>query len=269
MPQNHLKTSSSSEKGKDAYNFRSIIRADWQLPVNPELGSSLQPNLAGGMAEYVILAEPGIVTASPAHWRTPPHRVFLNLPASSTPEMETEIVDPKAMLAFSKRYGLLSHETANNRWALRVESSSSLGYISSMIGHFGPEEFRELMGMKSQALLKYMWNSGDQQAIEEIASQTAKNLQPQIDVSTGATVIKVANVWTLICMLLLRDRAAGKTAICANPDCPAPYFLKSRKTQKICEAGECVAWAQRNYALNWWRKNESKAARRKGKHNDL
>jgi len=111
--------------------------------------------------------------------------------------------------------------------------------------------------------LKYAWKSGDKRTVEEIAEYTSESLRPHVDVATGAVAIKVADAWTMTCLLFLRDHAAGKTAVCANPECPAPYFLRSRKTQKICEAGECVAWAQRNYSLKWWRENESKAAKAK------
>jgi hypothetical protein len=260
---NQLKTSSAGKLAKGVYTFGSVIKADWQLPKDPELGSHVQQNLYGGLSEYVILAKTGGVSADYVRWRTPPHRVFVNLPVSATPELGMEIVEPNALLGFSKRYGFLYNRTVKNRWVLEIESSASLGDTSKGSGRYGQEEFRELIGMKSQAVLKYAWKSGDKLAIEEIANDTAKNLPSEVDVSTGAVVINVANVWTLICMLLLRDNAAGKTAVCANPECPAPYFLKSRKTQRICEAGECVVWAQRNYALKWWRENESKASKGK------
>ena len=257
------KVSSIGKKAKGDYTFRSVIKADWQLPKEPELGSQMQQNLAGGLSGYVIQGKAGGVEADASRWKTAPHRVFLNLPVSTTPELGIEIIEPNALLGFSKRYGLLYNRMVNNKWVLEVECSASLGNISTDHGRYGAAEFRELIGSKSQAILKYAWKSGDKRVVEEIAKDTAENLQIQVDVATGATVIKVSNAWALICMLLLRDHATGKTGVCANPECPAPYFLKSRKTQKICEAGECVAWAQRNYALKWWRENESKASKKK------
>jgi hypothetical protein len=264
--QTRSKTSSAVKRVRsEAYVLRSVIKADWQLPREPELGPVVQRNLYGGLNRYSILGKTGGVWADPARWKDPPHRAFVNLPVRSTPELGTEIVEPKALLGFSRRYGFLDHNTVNDKWVLNVESSASLDDNASVLGGYGPEEFGELIGMKSQAILKYAWKSGDKRAFEEIAKHTAENLQSQVEITTGAAVINVANAWTMICMLLLRDHAAGKTAVCANPECPAPYFLKSRKTQKICEAGDCVAWAQRNYALKWWRENESKAAKRKHK----
>jgi hypothetical protein len=61
------------------------------------------------------------------------------------------------------------------------------------------------------------------------------------------------DLWSAICVLFLRDRAAGKTAVCENPDCPAPYFIRKRKTQKFCEAGPCVGYGARQRANKWWK----------------
>jgi hypothetical protein len=41
--------------------------------------------------------------------------------------------------------------------------------------------------------------------------------------------------------------------VCANPECPARYFLARRSTQRYCERGECTRFAQRRHALTWWR----------------
>jgi hypothetical protein len=40
---------------------------------------------------------------------------------------------------------------------------------------------------------------------------------------------------------------------CANPECPSPYFLRPKKTQRYCERPECIAHGQREHKLNWWR----------------
>ena len=45
-----------------------------------------------------------------------------------------------------------------------------------------------------------------------------------------------------------------KMGFCENPECPAPYFLKARKTQRFCERGPCLAYGQRQHALSWWRR---------------
>jgi hypothetical protein len=52
-------------------------------------------------------------------------------------------------------------------------------------------------------------------------------------------------------------------AVCANPECVAPFFLAKRRTQKFCERGECTRYAQNQYALRWWKENKGKRKRKK------
>lgn len=47
-------------------------------------------------------------------------------------------------------------------------------------------------------------------------------------------------------------------AVCANPECIAPFFLSKRRTQKFCERGECTRYAQNQYALSWWKENRGR-----------
>jgi hypothetical protein len=39
--------------------------------------------------------------------------------------------------------------------------------------------------------------------------------------------------------------------VCANPECPAPYFLAIRKSQKYCNA-DCATPSQREFKRKWW-----------------
>jgi len=56
---------------------------------------------------------------------------------------------------------------------------------------------------------------------------------------------------------------AAKLAHCYNPDCPVPYFVAKRKDQKYCERGDCTAYAQRQYALDWWKREHSSEIRKR------
>jgi hypothetical protein len=56
---------------------------------------------------------------------------------------------------------------------------------------------------------------------------------------------------------------SARFARCQNPDCPAPYFLANRRSQKYCERGDCTAYAQRKYALKWWKDEGQKRRRTK------
>jgi hypothetical protein len=45
---------------------------------------------------------------------------------------------------------------------------------------------------------------------------------------------------------------------CGNPDCLAPYFIARRSDQKYCERGDCTRYAQRQFSLDWWKREGSK-----------
>lgn len=62
-------------------------------------------------------------------------------------------------------------------------------------------------------------------------------------------------------LLFMRDYAAGKTAVCANPDCHSPYFIKKRKTQIYCTSGPCTDQAQREQKRLWWERNHGKGSK--------
>jgi hypothetical protein len=82
----------------------------------------------------------------------------------------------------------------------------------------------------------------------------------------GRIVPNVKNLQTKIALAALDY--SKRLAICRNPDCPAPYFLAKRSTQKYCERGDCTAYAQRQYALDWWKRNKkprTKLSKRKEK----
>jgi hypothetical protein len=56
---------------------------------------------------------------------------------------------------------------------------------------------------------------------------------------------------------------ARRLAICSNPTCSVRYFLAKRRGQKYCERGDCTAYAQRQYALNWWKREHSSEKRKR------
>lgn len=65
----------------------------------------------------------------------------------------------------------------------------------------------------------------------------------------------------------------SKMAVCQDPKCPQPYFLKSRKTQRFCERPACSAYGQREHKKNWWKEhgkewkeNREGGKKTRGKH---
>jgi hypothetical protein len=54
----------------------------------------------------------------------------------------------------------------------------------------------------------------------------------------------------LLCLIDLADY----TRRCAASDCPAPYFVASRRSQKYCSR-KCAKESQREFKRIWWRNN--------------
>ena len=51
---------------------------------------------------------------------------------------------------------------------------------------------------------------------------------------------------------LFRSSALAK--VCANPDCPSPYFIAKRTTQRFCTE-KCSGVLQRAHKLRWWKQH--------------
>ena len=261
MVTHHDNSKTSRQTRRSSYPFESIVTPDWRLPANLEIGACQSNVFSGVLSHYALRVTLG-ESVNPARWRTPPHRQFTNLPlAPPEPSGWGDLIDPKAMLGFSRRYGLLHNSVMENDECLLSVERGAVTPIKA--GEDNSEALRYLAEVRSVTLLRHAWATDDEQAIAKIGEQASNGLRSEIDSASGVVVVAAKDIWTLVCMLFVRDNAAGKTAVCANPECPAPYFIRNRKTQKICEAGECVQWAQRNYALKWWRENESKQAKKK------
>ena len=56
------------------------------------------------------------------------------------------------------------------------------------------------------------------------------------------------------------------TRYCDNPDCPAPFFIASRTSQKYCSR-DCAEPAQRECKRRWWARHGTQ--RRAAKHSKL
>jgi hypothetical protein len=133
--------------------------------------------------------------------------------------------------------------------------------------------FREKIGdfTVAQNLLRAAW-AGDSAVVDIFLrgelddgfELTAFGVNPNYPKGVySAALLETQHLWAFICFLFLLDRERDRTGVCANPDCLAPYYLKKKRIQKICEAGPCTSWAQRQYANRWWAKEGQK--RRKAK----
>jgi len=159
-----------------------------------------------------------------------PHTAFANLTN-----------DGSALRKFVSRSGNLTATGKYKSLGLQVFAPGQLD-IS------GEPQYPEF---QLQAELRQAWR-GDQNALRFVHESVESHMKTTWDFRRAKPEVAAEDLWSTICVLFLRDRAAGKTAICANPNCLSPFFLKKRRTQKFCDAGDCVAYAQRQYARKWW-----------------
>jgi hypothetical protein len=213
-----------------------------------------------------VVGSLGPVIAGLGRWKEPPHQVFANLPrfdlvATGTvaildnprgPELRRdaagnmlpELVELKAMEAFARKHGVLC------------------GQVDETTRRFDEDA---ATFTDAQDSLRKAW-AGDGEAVNEVEAQAQVALKARPSVRARSVELIMDDLWSLICLLFLMDHAAGKTGVCGNPECPAPYFLRKRKDQKYCERGKCSAYAQRRYALGWWERKgyELRAKKSKG-----
>ena len=147
---------------------------------------------------------------------------------------------------FTRRFGPLAprHATVPNQ---RIEPGDAIWVNTG-----------DFVGL--QELLRAAWR-GDGNALGEIATGLTADLD--LKARPNQLELVVSDLWTLIRLLFLRDRADGKAKICANPDCLTPRFLEARRGQKYCRHGCAVLINVRRFRERRHRDNEKKAQRKK------
>ena len=238
----------------------------------PDMVEQPQQDFAGGSASFLIAGTLGAEWIDPKRWKEAPHKVLANL--RSTPpisEFQKQIqefrgavtIDPKAAKAFIQSYGVF-------RVAIdETPSTDSLETGASFV--VNTKDMQE-----AQLILRGAWE-GDENAVNEIREYAFGSMSlhlPENDKKRkqkGAIFeLAFTSLWRHICAQFLADLASERIAKCPNPDCPAPYFIKHRRNQRVCELGPCYDWVQRGYALKWWKRVGTKrrakeiAAQRKG-----
>jgi hypothetical protein len=116
-------------------------------------------------------------------------------------------LDVDSIYVFTKAWGFLDAEVAPD------------GRLVTQPQHL--EQFQDL--------LQRAWK-GESKALSEIE----KDVKARVDVGAKGIDIAVVDLWNLVRLSFLRDHKVGRTKVCANKDCPSPYFLEQRKGQKYC-----------------------------------
>ncbi len=279
------KTSSAHEwrlaRGEKRYEIKTSIKYEALLPRNTELHINSDDDYAEDADEgalvrfvqvrnrYAIAGTLGNERPNASRWNEMPHEAFAfaNL----------RLDDTKAVATFVKTRGVL--------WGIVVDGSTTDLWLGKLQGEQlfpsgreaewsqtdSPARFHEgsTILFEYQQLIRQAW-TGDSAAVKEIERIALRDLEIRPSVDARGVTLVAKKLGSLIFVLFLRDYGAGKCGVCSNPDCPARYFLKSRKTQKFCESGPCVTYARRGYALRYWHekgakkraKNQHKANRR-------
>jgi hypothetical protein len=224
------------------YRFWTFIVPCCYLPASVQ--TTLDPEPSTGHSGYVIsgslIKEDGqFIVARESEWPEPPHIVFANLHSDNVHVVE----------AFTKQYGLLTELIRYDDPGAGFVGEEHLTFTKGKRPYF---QFRSLQLVEPQNVLRRAWR-GEPQYVHEIEF-AVQHIDLQLDVENGTVKLQPKDLWTLICFLFLRDYTARRLGFCENPNCSDPYFRKKRSTQRFCEAGGCVRYAQQQWSLEWWKK---------------
>lgn len=124
------------------------------------------------------------------------------------------------------------------------------------------DEQKRLIVFRFRELLRQAWG-GDTAAFKDIQSLAIADTNFTI-AQNGQLELIVENPLAKVCILFLRDFGAGRLAVCANPSCASPFFVRSRRTQKFCDVPACMVYSHRVSANKYWADcREKKRAKKK------
>jgi len=263
---------SSKVKSKDPYDVGCLLRYHPLAPVMTNINEQL--SLVERRGDFRLHGVLGSETLDSRRWIDPPHKALANLPV-------LPFIDVKPVEAFTLRYGVLRFDTPHRAFGREVmllsDESQVPGFDSTHETEFdarerhapglidavkfvpGAEFFVDSEEMQmAQHTLREAWDENPA-ALKRIQDDAVGDMElvpvhgPGRGMRRGGFELRAKNLWNFVCVLFLHDRALGRLGKCLNPGCPAKYFVKRRRSQKFCELGPCTGYAQRKYALKWWK----------------
>lgn len=167
--------------------------------VSPELIGKLEP--LPGQVDTIAVGKSKPIEGpfNFTRWKDPPHVALANLRD-----------DPTAALRFTRTYGVMS---------LRYKGEPMSFPLRDM---FRSRDELRLAWEEPKATMFFWW-------LESYAG-----LPATLHVRRSGLETEVADLRTLIHVMFSRDYWDGRVKKCANPGCPAPYFLTVRRGQKYC-----------------------------------
>ena len=169
--------------------------------------------------------------------------------------------DPVAVEAFERRYG----DIIPSKWLVSTNSKSiEEAAPGSLLSLIDPRNlFYSTPSLRDA--LRAIWIAPDKRTKEwgvfrliESAVISDTNPTPHTGSATfqivDGHVVPLPPPTSLEYCLRYLLRNANKSVVCANVECPAPYFFAGRKSQKYCTE-KCAQPAQRKFKQEWWAKN--------------
>ena len=224
---------------KSYYELRADIRYYALLPKNME--TTARVTKRGWEAALGIQGTLGTERLDALDWKEPPHLVLANLPLNSTTE------DFKIIESFISKYGPLTGESRR----LPPKDGAPQFYV----------KISDFNNMRD--CLRRAWR-GDSEATRWIEARIENKLGTiRLSAMDKRLEVLVTELEQFIWILFLRDYAAGKARICQSPDCPATYFLQSRKGQTFCSHKCAVLANVRRFRQREATRKRKKAGRKR------
>ncbi len=234
------------------YDIASALKPGWKLPYR----LSVKRNVTSERTPYfgktdIVTAYIGGLKPDPRKWSVPPHVQLANLSYSDVAYTDHEKAAQESSKAFLAASG---SEPLEKIFKSSLEhqytgSTPSLEKVSKFIARYGIlfndesgladgpveisiAEFRDL-----QERLRDAWRRADAKPLWfAVGGENLDNFDLPFTWGGNNLVLRPADCWTYIRLLLTRDLSAGRAIICAYPACPTPFCVKERSDSKVLHA---------------------------------
>jgi hypothetical protein len=199
----------------------------WTLPDPHSL--TLEKNVVNAQAPFlgktdVLRGHTGHKHPDPSRWPDPPHVFLANIGYAN------RIASVEEVEKFTRRYGPLSVDPGSSAPADSFEV-----YVAS----FG----------ERQEKLRHAWRRQDAKSLWFPAGfENFEQFDLPLFWGDRGVVLRPADCWTYLSLLLTRDLTEDRARICENKTtCPTPFFVATRGNKKFCSWDCANVVTQRNF----------------------
>lgn len=127
---------------------------------------------------------------------------------------------PRTVLTFVNRYGPIASDLENI-----PEEGESFETLPLIVGYH-QNALRRAWHKPTAENLKALWFG--------LGGEELTVFFLPVTYTAGGLELRPAECWTYLRLLFLRDLENKRARLCANPTCPAPFFVAKRNNQKFC-----------------------------------